>query len=404
MEAIQLDSIESAIEAIKDGKIIIVVDDEDRENEGDFLAAASAATPAMINFMATHGRGLICAPIIEDRCEELGLDLMVGKNTTLHETPFTISIDLLGKGCTTGISAYDRAMTIQALVDPQTKAEDFGKPGHIFPLKARRGGVLRRSGHTEAAIDFARLAGFPAVGVICEIMNEDGSMARLPDLKQVAERFDMRLVSIKDLIEYRLAKESLIKREIAVEMPTAYGDFQLMAFKQTNNDQEHLALVKGKWDEDEAVLVRVHSSCMTGDIFGSCRCDCGEQLHAAMQMVDKAGKGVIVYMNQEGRGIGLLNKLKAYKLQEQGMDTVQANIALGFKMDERDYGIGAQILRDLGVRKMKLMSNNPTKRAGLMGYGLEIVDHVALEVPANKHNQDYLETKRDKMGHEILKG
>lgn len=404
MDAIQLDSIESAIEAIKAGKIIIVVDDEDRENEGDFLAAASAATPEMINFMATHGRGLICAPIIEDRCEELGLDLMVGKNTTLHETPFTISIDLLGKGCTTGISAYDRAMTIQALVDPATQPEDFGKPGHIFPLKARRGGVLRRSGHTEAAIDFARLAGFPAVGVICEIMNEDGSMARLPDLKKVAERFDMRLVSIKDLIEYRLAKESLIKREIAVEMPTAYGDFQLMAFRQTNNDQEHLALVKGKWDEEEPVLVRVHSSCMTGDIFGSCRCDCGEQLHAAMQMVEKAGRGVIVYMNQEGRGIGLLNKLKAYKLQEQGMDTVQANLALGFKMDERDYGIGAQILRDLGVRKMKLMSNNPTKRAGLMGYGLEIVDHVALEVPANKHNQDYLETKRDKMGHEILKG
>ncbi len=404
MEAIQLDSIESAIEAIKAGKIIIVVDDEDRENEGDFLAAASAATPEMINFMATHGRGLICAPIIEDRCEELGLDLMVGKNTTLHETPFTISIDLLGKGCTTGISAYDRAMTIQALVDPETKPEDFGKPGHIFPLKARRGGVLRRSGHTEAAIDFARLAGFPAVGVICEIMNEDGSMARLPDLKKVAERFDMRLVSIKDLIEYRLAKESLIKREIAVEMPTAFGDFQLMAFRQTNNDQEHLALVKGKWNEDEPVLVRVHSSCMTGDIFGSCRCDCGEQLHAAMRLVEKAGRGVIVYMNQEGRGIGLLNKLKAYKLQEQGMDTVQANLALGFKMDERDYGIGAQILRDLGVRKMKLMSNNPTKRAGLMGYGLEIVDHVALEVPANKHNQDYLQTKRDKMGHEILKG
>lgn len=404
MEAIQLDSIESAIEAIKAGKIIIVVDDEDRENEGDFLAAAAAATPEMINFMATHGRGLICAPIIEDRCEELGLDLMVGKNTTLHETPFTISIDLLGKGCTTGISAYDRAMTIQALVDPATKPEDFGKPGHIFPLKARRGGVLRRSGHTEAAIDFARLAGFPAVGVICEIMNEDGSMARLPDLKKVAERFDMRLVSIKDLIEYRLAKESLIKREIVVEMPTAFGDFQLIAYKQTNNDQEHLALVKGKWDEDEAVLVRVHSSCMTGDIFGSCRCDCGEQLHAAMRLVEKAGKGAIVYMNQEGRGIGLLNKLKAYKLQEQGMDTVQANLALGFKMDERDYGIGAQILRDLGIRKMKLMSNNPTKRAGLMGYGLEVVDHVALEIPANKHNQDYLETKRDKMGHEILKG
>jgi 3,4-dihydroxy 2-butanone 4-phosphate synthase / GTP cyclohydrolase II len=404
MEDIRLDSIESAIEDIRQGKIIIVVDDEDRENEGDFLAAASSVTPEMINFMATHGRGLICAPIIEDRCEELGLDLMVGKNTTLHETPFTISIDLIGKGCTTGISAYDRAMTIQALVDPTTKPEDFGKPGHIFPLKARRGGVLRRSGHTEAAIDFARLAGFPAVGVICEIMNEDGSMARLPDLKKVAERFDMKLVSIKDLIEYRLAKESLIRREIAVEMPTHHGDFQLVAFKQTNNDQEHLALIKGSWSEEEPVLVRVHSSCMTGDIFGSCRCDCGEQLQEAMRMVEEAGKGVIVYMNQEGRGIGLLNKLKAYKLQEQGMDTVQANLALGFKMDERDYGIGAQILRDLGVRKMKLMSNNPTKRAGLMGYGLEIVERVAIEIKANKHNKSYLITKRDKMGHDILKG
>ncbi len=404
MEDIRLDSIESAIEDIRQGKIIIVVDDEDRENEGDFLAAASSVTPEMINFMATHGRGLICAPIIEDRCEELGLDLMVGKNTTLHETPFTISIDLIGKGCTTGISAYDRAMTIQALVDPATKPEDFGKPGHIFPLKARRGGVLRRSGHTEAAIDFARLAGFPAVGVICEIMNEDGSMARLPDLKKVAERFQMKLVSIKDLIEYRLAKESLIRREIAVEMPTHHGDFQLVAFKQTNNDQEHLALIKGSWNEEEPVLVRVHSSCMTGDIFGSCRCDCGEQLQEAMRMVEEAGKGVIVYMNQEGRGIGLLNKLKAYKLQEQGMDTVQANLALGFKMDERDYGIGAQILRDLGVRKMKLMSNNPTKRAGLMGYGLEIVERVAIEIKANKHNKSYLITKRDKMGHDILKG
>jgi 3,4-dihydroxy 2-butanone 4-phosphate synthase/GTP cyclohydrolase II len=289
-------------------------------------------------------------------------------------------------------------------VDPATKPEDFGKPGHIFPLKARRGGVLRRSGHTEAAIDFARLAGFPAVGVICEIMNEDGSMARLPDLKKVAERFQMKLVSIKDLIEYRLAKESLIRREIAVEMPTHHGDFQLVAFKQTNNDQEHLALIKGSWNEEEPVLVRVHSSCMTGDIFGSCRCDCGEQLQEAMRMVEEAGKGVIVYMNQEGRGIGLLNKLKAYKLQEQGMDTVQANLALGFKMDERDYGIGAQILRDLGVRKMKLMSNNPTKRAGLMGYGLEIVERVAIEIKANKHNKSYLITKRDKMGHDILKG
>jgi 3,4-dihydroxy 2-butanone 4-phosphate synthase/GTP cyclohydrolase II len=403
-DKIKLDSIESAVEAIRNGEIIIVVDDEDRENEGDFLAAAACVTPEMVNFMATHGRGLICAPIIDDRCEALGLDLMVGKNTTLHETPFTISIDYLGKGCTTGISAHDRAVTIKALVDPDTKPEDFGKPGHIFPLKARKGGVLRRAGHTEAAIDFARLSGFSPVGIICEIMNEDGSMARLPDLKVVAEKFDMRLVSIKDLIEYRLQKESLIKREIAVEMPTAYGDFNLVAFRQINNDQEHLALIKGEWTEAEPVLVRVHSSCLTGDIFGSCRCDCGEQLHAAMQMVEAAGKGVIVYMNQEGRGIGLLNKLKAYKLQEQGMDTVQANLALGFKMDERDYGIGAQILRNLGVRKMRLMSNNPTKRAGLIGYGLEVVDHVPIEITANKHNESYLLTKRDKMGHEILKG
>lgn len=401
-ERILLDSIEAAIDDIRKGKIIIVVDDEDRENEGDFLAAAECVTPEMVNFMATHGRGLICAPIIDDRCEELGLDLMVGKNTTLHETPFTVSIDYLGKGCTTGISAHDRSVTIQALVDPATKPEDFGKPGHIFPLKARKGGVLRRSGHTEAAIDFARLAGFAPVGVICEIMNEDGSMARLPDLKKVAERFDMKLVCIKDLIEYRLQKESLIRREIAVEMPTAWGDFQLVAFRQINNEQEHLALIKGQWDENEAILTRVHSSCMTGDIFGSCRCDCGEQLHEAMRMVEQAGKGVIVYMNQEGRGIGLLNKLKAYKLQEQGMDTVQANLALGFKMDERDYGIGAQILRNLGVRKMRLMSNNPTKRAGLIGYGLEVVEHVGIEIEANKHNQSYLLTKRDKMGHEIL--
>jgi 3,4-dihydroxy 2-butanone 4-phosphate synthase/GTP cyclohydrolase II len=403
-QKIVLDSIEAAIKDIRDGKIIIVVDDEDRENEGDFLAAAACVTPEMVNFMATHGRGLICAPIIDDRCEELGLDLMVGKNTTLHETPFTVSVDYLGKGCTTGISAHDRAVTIKALVDPETKPEDFGKPGHIFPLKARKGGVLRRAGHTEAAIDFARLAGLPPVGIICEIMNEDGSMARLPDLKKVADKFDMKLVSIQALIEYRLQKESLIRREISVEMPTAWGDFQLVAFRQVNNDQEHLALIKGEWREDEPILARVHSSCMTGDIFGSCRCDCGEQLHAAMCMVEAAGKGVIVYMNQEGRGIGLLNKLKAYKLQEQGMDTVQANLALGFKMDERDYGIGAQILRNLGVRKMRLMSNNPTKRAGLIGYGLEVVEHVAIEMEANKHNQSYLLTKRDKMGHEILKG
>lgn len=398
---IKLDTIEAAIADIKAGKIIIVVDDEDRENEGDFLAAAEMVTPEMVNFMAIHGRGLICAPIIEDRCQELGLELMVGENTALHATPFTVSIDLLGKGCTTGISASDRAATIKALVDPNTKPEDFGKPGHIFPLKARRGGVLRRAGHTEAAIDFARLAGLQPVGVICEIMKDDGEMARLPDLKEVAQKFNLKLVSIKDLIEYRVQRESLIKPEISVSMPTKHGNFDLVAFKQINNDQEHLALVKGKWADQEAVLVRVHSSCMTGDIFGSCRCDCGEQLAAAMQLIEKEGKGVIVYMNQEGRGIGLLNKLKAYKLQEQGLDTVDANLALGFGMDERDYGIGAQILRHLGVRKMRLMSNNPRKRAGLMGYGLEVVERVPLQIVANTHNAFYLQTKRDKLGHEL---
>lgn len=399
-----LDTIEEAIEAIRNGEVIIVVDDEDRENEGDFICAAESVTPQIINFMATHGRGLICCPLIEERCEELGLELMVGRNTAVYETPFTVSVDLIGHGCTTGISASDRSKTIRALVDPETNPEELGKPGHIFPLRAKNGGVLRRTGHTEAAIDFARLAGFRPAGVLVEIMNEDGSMARLPDLRKVADRFNLKLVSIKDLIAYRLEKESLIEKEINVNMPTAYGDFNLTAYRQTNTNELHLALIKGEWEKDEPVLVRVHSSCVTGDIFGSCRCDCGEQLHAAMQMVEKEGKGVVLYMNQEGRGIGLLNKLKAYKLQESGMDTVEANIELGFKMDQRDYGVGAQILRDLGISKLKLISNNPKKRAGLIGYGLEIVDAVAIETVPNAHNESYLFTKRDKMGHSILKG
>ncbi|HEX8037506.1 MAG TPA: bifunctional 3,4-dihydroxy-2-butanone-4-phosphate synthase/GTP cyclohydrolase II [Chryseosolibacter sp.] len=403
MNKITLDTIEQAIEEIKNGKVIIVVDDEDRENEGDFICAAESVTPAIVNFMATHGRGLICAPLIEDRCEELGLDLMVGNNTAAFETPFTVSVDLLGHGCTTGISAHDRFKTIRALTDPETKPEELGKPGHIFPLKAKRGGVLRRAGHTEAAIDFARLAGFKPAGVLVEIMNEDGSMARLPDLVKVARRFNLKLVSIKDLIEYRIKKETLINRQVEVDMPTEYGNFRLIAFEQINSQEVHLALVKGIWDKDEPVLVRVHSSCVTGDIFGSCRCDCGTQLHHAMQMVEREGKGVVLYMKQEGRGIGLLNKLRAYKLQEQGWDTVEANLQLGFDMDERDYGVGAQILRDLGVTKIKLITNNPKKRVGLMGYGLEIVENVPIEIMPNAHNEKYLKTKRDKLGHTILK-
>jgi len=403
MENITLNTIEEAIEDIRNGKMIIVVDDEDRENEGDFLTAAENMTTEMVNFMSKEGRGLICVPLIEERCEELGLELMVGKNTAQYETPFTVSVDLIGHGTSTGISAYDRAMTIKALVDPKTDPNILGKPGHIFPLKAKTNGVLRRAGHTEAAIDLARLAGFQPAGCIVEIMNEDGTMARLPDLVHVAKKFDMKIVSIADLIEYRLQNESLIERQIDVKLPTAVGDFDLVAFKQTANGQDHLALVKGEWDLDEPVLVRVHSSCVTGDIFGSCRCDCGEQLQKAMEMIEEEGRGVIVYMNQEGRGIGLLNKLKAYKLQEEGMDTVEANIELGFKMDERDYGVGAQILRDLGVRKIRLMSNNPKKRKGLIGYGLEIVESVGLQVKPNPHNAQYLDTKREKMGHEISK-
>ncbi|HLT81487.1 MAG TPA: bifunctional 3,4-dihydroxy-2-butanone-4-phosphate synthase/GTP cyclohydrolase II [Cyclobacteriaceae bacterium] len=401
-QKIEFNTIDEALEDIRNGKVIIVVDDEDRENEGDFICAAECVTPEIVNFMATHGRGLICAPLIEDRCEELGLELMVGQNTAVHGTPFTVSVDLLGHGCTTGVSAQDRFKTIRALVDPESKPEDFGKPGHIFPLKAKRGGVLRRAGHTEAAIDFARLAGFKPAGVLVEIMNEDGSMARLPDLVKVAKRFGLKLVSIKDLIEYRITKETLISRGVEVDMPTEFGHFKLIAYEQTNSSDVHLALVKGTWEKDEPVLVRVHSSCVTGDIFGSCRCDCGPQLHAAMQMVDKAGTGVVLYMKQEGRGIGLLNKLKAYKLQEGGLDTVEANIKLGFDMDERDYGVGAQILRDLGVSKIRLITNNPKKRVGLMGYGLEIVENLPIEISPNVHNERYLLTKRDKLGHTIL--
>jgi 3,4-dihydroxy 2-butanone 4-phosphate synthase/GTP cyclohydrolase II len=398
-----LNTIEEAIEDIKAGKIVIVVDDEDRENEGDFLAAANKVTPEMINFMATHGRGLICTPLIEDRCEELELELMVGKNTAEYETPFTVSVDLIGHGCTTGISASDRAKTIQALVNPNTRASELGKPGHIFPLKAKKGGVLRRAGHTEAAIDFARLAGLYPAGVIVEIMNEDGSMARMPELQVIAKKHQLKIVTIKDLIAFRIKNESLIEKQIDVDLPTEMGNFKLHAFRQITNDQTHLALVKGKWEKDEPILVRVHSSCITGDIFGSCRCDCGPQLEAAMQMVEKEGKGVIVYMNQEGRGIGLLNKLKAYKLQEQGRDTVEANEDLGFKADYRDYGVGAQILRSLDVHKIKLMSNNPKKRSGLIGYGLEIVENIAIEIDSNKHNEFYLKTKRDKLGHRLSK-
>jgi 3,4-dihydroxy 2-butanone 4-phosphate synthase / GTP cyclohydrolase II len=395
----QLDGVAEAIADIKSGKVIIVVDGADRENEGDFVTAAEVVTPEIINFMATHGKGLICAPLTGKRCEELALDMMVNRNTSSHRTAFTVSVDLIGHGCTTGISASDRAKTILALANPKTRIDELGRPGHIFPLKAKRGGVLRRAGHTEATVDLAKLAGFSPAGVLVEIMNDDGTMARLPDLIKIAEKFHLKIISIDDLIAYRLSTETLIEKEVEVNLPTSAGNFRLVAFKQITTGQEHLALVKGEWSEDEPVMVRVHSSCITGDVFGSCRCDCGSQLHKAMQMIEDEGKGVIVYMNQEGRGIGLLNKLKAYKLQEEGLDTVEANIQLGFKMDERDYGIGAQILRNLGVSKMKLLTNNPKKRAGLIGYGLEIVDNIPLIVESNEHNHLYLKTKRDKMGH-----
>lgn len=394
-----LNTIEEALAELQAGKVIIVVDDEDRENEGDFITAARNVTPEIVNFMATHGRGLICAAVTEKRAAELDLHLMVTKNTASHETAFTVSVDLLGHGCTTGISAQDRSKTVQALINPSIKPGDFGRPGHVFPLIAKNGGVLRRTGHTEATIDLSVLAGFEPCGALVEIMNEDGTMARLPDLMKIASKFGLKIISIKDLISYRLKKENIVERQVEVDMPTTLGDFKLIAYKVTTNGQEHLALIKGNWKENEPVLVRVHSSCVTGDIFGSCRCDCGPQLHESMSMINKEGKGVIVYMNQEGRGIGLLNKLKAYKLQENGRDTVEANLELGFKMDERDYGIGAMILRDLGLRKIKLMTNNPKKRAGLMGYGLEIVDNVPIIIQSNPHNEKYLRTKKEKMGH-----
>ena len=399
--SVRLDKIEEAIADIQAGKIVIVVDDENRENEGDFVAAAEVTSPEIINFMATHGRGLICVSLLEERCEELDLELMVNRNTALHETAFTVSVDLKCDDCTTGISASDRSKTVKALINPDTTAKDLGRPGHIFPLKAKQGGVLRRAGHTEASLDLARLAGYKPGGVLVEIMNEDGTMARLNDLIKIAGKFDLKIISIMDLIAYRLKHEKLIEKEVTIDLPTKLGDFTLTAYTQKTTGELHLAMVMGEWEPDEAVLVRVHSSCVTGDILHSLRCDCGDQLSKAMQMVEQAGKGVVLYMKQEGRGIGLLNKLKAYKLQEEGKDTVEANLALGFDMDNRDYGIGAQILRDLGVHKIKLLTNNPKKRVGLIGYGLEIIENVSIVIPANVHNERYLQTKRDKMGHEI---
>lgn len=399
----KLNTIDEVLEDIKDGKLIIVVDDEDRENEGDFIGSAELVTLEMVNFMATHGRGLICVSLTEKRCDELELELMAGKNSSLYDTPFTISVDLLGDGCETGISAHDRAKTIKALANPDTLPSQLGRPGHIFPLRAKNRGVLRRAGHTEATVDLMRLAGLYPAGVLVEIMNEDGSMARLPQLMQVADRFNLKICSIKDLISHKLEMESLVEKGVEVSMPTDYGTFKLIPFKQTSNGLEHVALIKGEWEKDEPVLVRVHSSCMTGDIFGSKRCECGDQLHKAMQFIEKTGKGVIVYMNQEGRGIGLMNKIKAYKLQEEGMDTVDANVHLGFKPDERDYGVGAQILREVGVSKMRLMTNNPVKRIGLEAYGLHIVENVALEITPNEFNQYYMETKKNRMGHDLNK-
>lgn len=397
----KLNSIEEAIQDIKQGKVVIVVDNEDRENEGDFVCAAECITPEIVNFMATHGRGLICVSLPEDRCEELDLDLMVGKNTATFETPFTVSVDLIGHGCTTGISVFDRAKTIKALVEPSTKPEDLGRPGHIFPLKAKNKGVLRRAGHTEAAVDLSKLANLQPGGVLVEIMNEDGSMARLPELLKISEKFNLKIISIRDLIAYLIDKVELVEMGERVKLPTDFGNFDLIPFKQLSNGLEHIAIIKGEWEENEPVLVRVHSSCVTGDIFHSKRCDCGHQLQEAMTRIEKEGKGVVLYMNQEGRGIGLLNKIKAYKLQEEGLDTVEANIKLGFKDDERDYGVGAQILRKIGVRKMRLLTNNPRKRAGLEGHGLEIIENVQIEIPTNKYNEFYMETKKNKMGHTL---
>lgn len=397
-----LNTIEEGIEAIRNGEVLIVVDDEDRENEGDFIVAAEKITPEIVNFMVTHGRGVVCAPLTEARCEELELEMMVGDNTSILGTPFTVSVDLLGNGCTTGVSASDRAKTIRALVDPATKPSDLGRPGHIFPLRARQKGVLRRPGHTEAVTDLTRLAGLKEGGALVEIMNEDGTMARLPDLLKIAKKFDLKIVSIADLIAYRLKGDSIVERgSEAVDMPTQWGHFRLIPFIQKSNGMEHAALIKGEWGPDEPVLVRMHSSCMTGDIFGSCRCDCGDQLHESMKMIEEAGKGIVVYLNQEGRGIGFTNKMKAYKLQEEGYDTAEANLRLGFAVDERDYGVGASILHDLGVKKIRLLTNNPQKRAGLEGYGLEIVENVPIVIAPNPHNEKYLETKEMSMGHNL---
>lgn len=401
MDKFIFNKVEDAIDDIRLGKVVIVVDDEDRENEGDFICAAELITPEIVNFMATHGRGLICTPLPEERCVELELELMVGNNTSIHETQFTISVDLLSKKTSTGISAHDRALTIKALVDPATQPGDLGRPGHIFPLKAKSRGVLRRAGHTEAAVDLSRLAGLRPGGALVEIMNEDGSMARLPDLFKISKKFNIKLISIKDLIAYRLKTDSIIEKGEQVKLPTAFGSFDFIPFRQLSNGLEHAALVKGEWTADDEVLVRIHSSCFTGDIFGSLRCDCGPQLHKAMEMVEKEGRGAVIYLSQEGRGIGLLNKIRTYKLQEQGRDTVEANLELGFAEDERDYGVGASILRELGLGKIKLISNNPVKRAGLEGYGITIVENIPLESEANKHNEFYLETKANKMGHRI---
>ena len=399
----KLNTVAEAIEDIKKGKLIIVVDDEDRENEGDFVGAARKVTPQMINFMATHGRGLICMPMSEALCEKLDLPLMVQKNSSNHETAFTVSVDLLGDGCTTGISAHDRAKTVLHLVNKNAKPDDFAKPGHIFPLIAKSGGVLRRAGHTEATVDLARMAGFEEAGVLVEVMNADGSMARLPQLLQIAKKHGLKIISIKDLIQYRMQHDRLVNREVEVDLPSKYGHFRVRAYSQVGGNEPHLAIFKGTWKKNEPVLVRVHSSCLTGDIMGSMRCDCGDQLAVALQRIEKEGKGVVLYMQQEGRGIGLLNKLKAYQLQEQGLDTYEANMQLGLPMDARDYGVGAQILNDLGISKMKLMTNNPKKRVGLIGYGLEIVDNVSIEIEPNKHNKKYLQSKRDIAGHNILK-
>ena len=399
-EDFKLNTIEEAVADFREGKFLIVVDDEDRENEGDFIIAAEKITPEAVNFMLKYGRGVLCAPITEERCKELELDMQVSSNTSIYETPFTITVDLL-EGCTTGVSMHDRAATIKALADPNTKPTDLGRPGHLNPLRARSRGVLRRAGHTEATVDLARLAGLYPAGALIEIINEDGTMARLPQLIEVSKRFGIKIISIKDLIAYRLQQESIVEKGEEVDMPTEYGHFHLIPFRQKSNGMEHIALIKGTWEKDEPILVRVHSSCMTGDIFGSCRCECGEQLHKAMQMIEEAGKGVIVYMNQEGRGIGLMNKIAAYKLQEEGYDTVDANLHLGFDADERDYGVGAQILREVGVTKMRLMTNNPVKRIGLESYGLEITENVSIEITPNKFNESYLRTKKERMGHNL---